>query len=156
MSEAAMPHEVVFERALFDQRVLQVRAAGIAVADGWQFGSPVCAGVVDGSPAASDALLVAARGTTLLVHVDAAAAVVDAFVDDLRRIGPVQVGGAAAPDSRLSAEQQHLLDLLAAGHTLAEAARAAHLSLRTASRRLATSRAALGVATTAEAVVRSR
>jgi hypothetical protein len=156
MSGAAIPHVVVFERALFDQRVRQVRSTGIAVADGWQLGSPVCAGVVDGSSAASEALLVAARGATLLVHVDAASAVVDAFVDDLRRIGPVQVGDAAAPDGRLSAEQQHLLDLLAAGHTLGEAAGVAHLSLRTASRRLAASRAALGVATTAEAVVRSR
>jgi DNA-binding CsgD family transcriptional regulator len=53
----------------------------------------------------------------------------------------------------LTAEQCDLLDLLAAGHSIAEAARMRYLSLRTANRRVADARAALGVPTTREAVL---
>jgi DNA-binding CsgD family transcriptional regulator len=51
--------------------------------------------------------------------------------------------------------QRELLELLAAGLSVAEAAARSHLSPRTAERRLAEARAALGAATNAEAVVRA-
>jgi DNA-binding CsgD family transcriptional regulator len=60
-------------------------------------------------------------------------------------------GGSAA--AALTAEQCDLLDLLAAGHSIAEAARTRYLSLRTANRRVADARTALGVPTTREAVL---
>jgi DNA-binding CsgD family transcriptional regulator len=56
------------------------------------------------------------------------------------------------PLDELDAEQLQLLELIAAGHSLAEAAAALHLSVRTAARRLVAARFSLGVSTTAEAV----
>jgi DNA-binding NarL/FixJ family response regulator len=52
----------------------------------------------------------------------------------------------------LDAEQVELLELLAAGYSLAEAARTLHLSPRTAARRVGAARTTLGVRTTVEAV----
>ena len=52
----------------------------------------------------------------------------------------------------LDAEQLRLLELIAAGHSLTEAAAVLHLSARTAARRLLAARMSLGVRTTAEAV----
>jgi DNA-binding NarL/FixJ family response regulator len=56
----------------------------------------------------------------------------------------------------LDEEQQQLLSLLAEGLTVREAATRLHLSRRTAERRLAEARAALGAATNAEAVLRAQ
>jgi hypothetical protein len=53
----------------------------------------------------------------------------------------------------LVAEQRALLDRLAAGETIAAAAAAEFLSLRTANRRIAEARQVLGVRTTREAVL---
>jgi DNA-binding CsgD family transcriptional regulator len=64
--------------------------------------------------------------------------------------GGPPAGPTAAP---LTVEQCELLDLLAAGHSIAEAARMRYLSLRTANRRVADARTALGVPTTREAVL---
>jgi hypothetical protein len=52
----------------------------------------------------------------------------------------------------LHADQRALLERLAAGQTIAAAAAAEYLSLRTANRRIAAARLALGVATTRDAV----
>jgi DNA-binding CsgD family transcriptional regulator len=52
-------------------------------------------------------------------------------------------------------EQRRLLALLATGLSVREAARRLHLSPRTAERRLAEARAALGARTNAEAVLRA-
>jgi DNA-binding CsgD family transcriptional regulator len=64
--------------------------------------------------------------------------------------GGPPAGPTAAP---LTVEQCELLDLLATGHSIAEAARMRYLSLRTANRRVADARAALGVSTTRAAVL---
>jgi DNA-binding NarL/FixJ family response regulator len=66
-------------------------------------------------------------------------------------------GGNAPAVSReaLDPEQLRLLDLLAAGSTVDEAAAALYLSRRTVQRRLAEIRNALGVSTTAAAVASS-
>jgi DNA-binding CsgD family transcriptional regulator len=59
-------------------------------------------------------------------------------------------------ERKLSEDQLRLLDLLREGMSVREAARRLHISHRTAERRLAEAREALGAATNAEAVVRSR
>jgi DNA-binding NarL/FixJ family response regulator len=59
-------------------------------------------------------------------------------------------------ERELDAEQDQLLSLLGQGLTVREAARRLHLSRRTAERRLADARAALGAATNAEAVLRAQ
>jgi DNA-binding CsgD family transcriptional regulator len=59
-------------------------------------------------------------------------------------------GGAASLDATTIA----LLEALARGRLVSQAARDAHVSLRTAHRRLSEARVALGAATTAEAVAR--
>jgi DNA-binding NarL/FixJ family response regulator len=58
-------------------------------------------------------------------------------------------------ESSLDEEQRRLLALLAHGLSVPEAARRLHLSRRTAERRLAEARAALGATTNAEAVLRA-
>lgn len=114
----------------------------------------VVVGPVPDEPTARSALLCAVRGTGLVVTVDRAAPWAVAFLADLARLRPPE-GPAGGPrsDIPLSDQQRALLDLLADGQSIAQAARRLYLSLRTANRRVAEARAALGVATTREAVV---
>jgi DNA-binding CsgD family transcriptional regulator len=77
-------------------------------------------------------------------------------VDDLSRLGPVHHGVGSEPGvavADLVPEQRALLDRLASGDTIAAAAAAEFLSLRTANRRIAEARALFGVRTTREAVL---
>ena len=83
--------------------------------------------------------------------------VIDRLADDLRRLGPVDhrvgepdAGPAVPPESRA------ILGLLAEGHSLGEAAGILGLSRRTADRRLADARTALGVDRTTAAIARAR
>lgn len=83
----------------------------------------------------------------------------DALVAELRRLGRVRVvrerrHGHRQPD--MPDEAAAVLDLVAAGLTLKQAADALRLSRRTADRRMAEARRSLGVETTAEAVLRRR
>lgn len=100
---------------------------------------------------AADAVLAALDGADLVLACTAPDEVVDALVDDLWHLGTVE--HVATPGVALSAEQVALLSRLGAGDSLGEAATRLHLSRRTADRRLAQVRAALGVRTTAEAVL---
>ncbi|GIF13513.1 LuxR family transcriptional regulator [Actinoplanes teichomyceticus] len=100
------------------------------------------------------AVLAAARGAGVVVICDAESAAGRALLDDLARIGPVHHGADGAdPVASLIPEQRALLDRLAAGDTIAAAAAAEFLSLRTANRRIAEARALFGVRTTREAVL---
>jgi hypothetical protein len=106
------------------------------------------------------AVLAAARGAGIVAVCDAESALGRALVDDLARLGPVRqsAGPDAADDGSdpladLVPEQRALLDRLAAGDTIAAAAAAEFLSLRTANRRIAEARALFGVRTTREAVL---
>ena len=104
------------------------------------------------------AVLAAARGAGIVAVCDTESPLGRALVDDLARLGPVQQGVAEAPagDSAVAdlvPEQRALLDRLAAGDTIAAAAAAEFLSLRTANRRIAEARALFGVRTTREAVL---
>jgi hypothetical protein len=110
------------------------------------------------------ALLAAARGAGVVAIADTATEVGRALIADLTRIGPVSmdpdapVAGesgdpAAGAGPQLAPEQKALLERLAAGETIAAAAAAEFLSLRTANRRIAEARDLLGVRTTREAVL---
>ena len=111
--------------------------------------------VVRDEASAAEAVRAALRGDDLVVHARADRAILDRMYDDLRRLGSVTVRTAQRPPSGedlLTADEVALLRLLAAGRTLREAARELYIAPRTADRRLAGARAALGVATTMEAV----
>jgi DNA-binding NarL/FixJ family response regulator len=135
--------------------VREVERDGARIVHGWRNdGSIVCTGVVRDAGDAAEALLAAVAGAGLVVHAQAERDVIDRFVDDLRRFGPVDHRTAEPdPGPDLSTDERQLLDCLAEGKTLGEAAAALHLSRRTADRRLAAARDKLGTTTTAEAVV---
>jgi DNA-binding NarL/FixJ family response regulator len=104
------------------------------------------------------AVLAAARGAGIVAICDAESPLGRALVDDLGRLGPVGQGAEPADEHPATAadlvpEQRALLDRLAAGDTIAAAAAAEFLSLRTANRRIAEARALFGVRTTREAVL---
>jgi len=100
------------------------------------------------------AVLAAARGAGVVAICDIESPAGRALVDDLGRIGPVHRGGDTTdPVASLIPEQRALLDRLAAGDTIAAAAAAEFLSLRTANRRIAEARTLFGVRTTREAVL---
>lgn len=117
--------------------------------------------VVTDEASAAAAVRAAIDGEAVVVHAAAPRAILDRLYDDLRRLGPVTVRAGAAlepepPAGRLSDEERDLIDLLATGRTVRDAAIALHISRRTADRRLRSARAALGVATTIEAIVATR
>ncbi|WP_250003684.1 LuxR family transcriptional regulator [Actinoplanes sp. M2I2] len=104
------------------------------------------------------AVLAAARGAGIIAVCDTESALGRALVDDLARLGPVnqdstEPAGGDSTVADLVPEQRALLDRLAAGDTIAAAAAAEFLSLRTANRRIAEARALFGVRTTREAVL---
>jgi hypothetical protein len=108
------------------------------------------------------AVLAAARGAGVVVITDADSDTGRAVLADLARIGPVvrdpdadpaDPAGADNSGLPINDEQRAPLDRLAAGETIAAAAEAEFLSLRTANRRIAEARRALGVRTTREAVL---
>jgi DNA-binding CsgD family transcriptional regulator len=107
-------------------------------------------------------ILAAARGAGVVAIVDSASDPGRALVGDLNRLGPVHRDPEAEPDTpagvgtamaQLIPEQRALLERLAAGETIAAAAAAEFLSLRTANRRIAQAREVFGVRTTREAVL---
>ncbi len=105
-------------------------------------------------------VLAAARGAGIVAICEIESQLGRALVDDLARLGPVDqgvvAGSPADPADRVAdlvPEQRALLDRLAAGDTIAAAAAAEFLSLRTANRRIAEARAQLGVRSTREAVL---
>ena len=137
------------------EHVRELERRGFRVVRGWrQDASLVCVGEVVDAAGAAEALLAAVAGAGLVVHARADRAVVDRLVDDLRRLDSVEHDTIdAEPGPELTAEERRLLDRLAAGRTLGQAAAELNLSRRTADRRLASARTKLGAATTAEAIV---
>ncbi|MDT4925821.1 MAG: hypothetical protein QOG01_3534 [Pseudonocardiales bacterium] len=126
------------------------------VVEGWQRPSPgtevVCIGAVRDAQDAAAAVLCAVGGARLVVEASGSRETIDRLCDDLRRLGDLdhRVGGPDGP--ALTEEERSLLALLLGGATLGRCARELHISRRTADRRLATARAALGAQTTSEAV----
>jgi DNA-binding NarL/FixJ family response regulator len=158
-----MPPFVIVEgpEVAFDHARREVLAAGWAEEAG--FGVRAARGVVvrTGRVATGDdaeaALLAALAGNGVVAFATASREVIDRLVDDLRRLGPVdhRVGPAVAPPA-LSVDARAILGLLAEGHSLGEAAAILGLSRRTADRRLAEGRDALGVERTTEAIARAK
>lgn len=151
------PPLVVVEasKCAFADCVRELERQGFQVVPGWrQDASVVCTGEVRDAADAAEALLAAVAGAGLVVHARAGRPVTDRLVDDLRRLGPVD-HRSTEPESRptLTSDERGLLDRLAAGRTLGEAAAELNLSRRTADRRLASAREKLGASTTAEAIV---
>lgn len=117
-------------------------------------------GRVPNTETAAAAAHAASRGAGVVAIVDPTSAVGRALTGDLKRFGPVHhdpdsplEDPATNPIARLVPEQRALLERLANGETIAAAAAAEYLSLRTANRRIAQARALLGVRTTREAVL---
>lgn len=96
------------------------------------------------------ALDAARRGADVVAEV--AADRLAAFVEDVDRLGIALWQPDVGPTTGV--EWPPLLDELAAGATIEQAARRCNLSLRSAHRRLADARRVLGVSTTAAAVAR--
>jgi hypothetical protein len=136
---------------------------GFALAEsGWDVHAArvVLHGRVADADAVRLAVLAAVRGAGVVAIADLGTAVGRALLADLERLGPVlrdpDTHGPVDPAEaarRLVPEQRALLERLANGETIAAAAAAEFLSLRTANRRIAQARAALGVRTTREAVL---
>jgi DNA-binding NarL/FixJ family response regulator len=141
---------------------------GFALAEsGWDVSTArlVLYGRVGDLDTAELAVHAAARGAGVVAIADASSEVGRALLADLTRLGPVvrdpeaemvpQESGdrEAGAIGLLLPEQRALLDRLANGETIAAAAAAEYLSLRTANRRIAQARDALGVRTTREAVL---
>lgn len=142
------------ERA-FAQAIEEVERTGLRVVRSWRAEAPaVCAGIVRDAGDAAEALLAAVAGAGLIVHASAPRHVVDRLVDDLRRFGPVE-HRTAEPERAptLTTEEDRVLDALARGRTLSQAAAEIPLSRRTADRRLRSAKEKLGAASTAEALV---
>lgn len=149
---------------------VQLRRGGHACQDGFDLAPPfdvrgrrmICAGTVDSESGARAALLAAARGAGLLIALSAELDqdLRSRFLDDLGRIGPVRHGEHGEHDdptpAALSTEQRELVERLADGASIPQAAAELFISVRTAERRMSQVRTALGVRTTAAAVVAYR
>jgi DNA-binding NarL/FixJ family response regulator len=158
-----IPPRIVIEGAgqSVDAAVRTAAAGGWLVLDGFDppFGPTITVrhGIVDSAESAAAALLAALGGCGLVIHATASREVTDHLVDDLRHVGHVEhrvLGAESSP--ALEDEGRAILALLAEGLSLREAAATLGLSRRTADRRLATARAALGVTRTTEAVAVAR
>lgn len=133
-----------------------LRSGGWTLVPGWDAHSGViCSGIVASAEDAAAALLAAVGGAGVLIDARADREIVDRLCEDLRRLGRLDHRvGDQARRVNLTREEQALVEILLAGESLGAAARTLHLARRTADRRLASVRAKLGVATTAEALVR--
>jgi hypothetical protein len=146
------------------QVIRRVSSAGWQVREGFestgveeaQVRQLVRYGVVADPMTAALVVRAAAGGAGVVAVVDGAAAWGQTLVDDLARLGPVRCLYDPPEGSsllgRLQPDQRALLERLAVGETIAAAAAAEFMSLRTANRRIAAIRSLFGVASTRDAV----
>ena len=138
-----------------DDVVTEVRGTSHVVS-GWRRpaagGDTLCVGTVANADDAAAAVLCAVSGARLVVHAVADRDVTDRLVDDLRRLGSLDHRIGTREPHVLGRDERQLLALLLGGATLGRAASQLHISRRTADRRLANARAALGARSTSEAV----
>lgn len=162
MVRSGRPPIVVLDAATWDELAVpadSLRARGWLVVDRLdalplRVDRLVCRALIVDEPAAASAVLAASWGAGLLVGIgNAEPSMRERLLDDLGRIGPL-VRGLPLAAPAVHPEAATLLDLLAAGHTLGEAAREAYLSRRTADRRLAEAKRQFGVSSLPEAIAR--
>lgn len=149
---------VVAEGAdVYADALAELRDGGWRIVPGWSERAgedAVCTGVVATADDAAAALLAVLAGSGVLVDGRADRDVLDRLCDDLRGLGRLEHRLERRSGRSLTPEQRALLAALADGSSLGEAAASLHLSRRTADRRLAAARSALGAATTSEALAR--
>ena len=147
--------------AAFAAAIAEVSRSGWRVSSGFG-GRPatvrdVRTGAVDLEVDAGAALLVVLAGGGVVLHGRASRDVLDRLIEDLRHVRRVELRrGETEPAPNLDDDARAILAILAEGRTLGDAASTLGLSRRTADRRLAEARAALGVERTVEAVARAR
>jgi DNA-binding CsgD family transcriptional regulator len=154
---------VVVEGSELDLRIAaqEIMSAGLRLEPGFEpphsDGRAVRTGTVRTPSEAAAALVAVLAGQGLLVRAAAPRDVIDRLIDDLRHLGPVdhRVGRTHQAPS-VDPETRAILGLLAEGHSLGEAAALLGISRRTADRRLARGRLALGTKRTTEAIARAR
>jgi DNA-binding CsgD family transcriptional regulator len=146
----------------FARAVAEAGAAGWRVRNGFEGQPPgagpvVRTGAVTSAEDAAGALLAVLGGAGLVAHGLAPREVIDRLVDDLRHVGPVEHRRRLEPSPpQLDPDQLEILRMLGQGRRLGDAADALGLSRRTADRRLAGARLALGTERTVEAVSKAR
>jgi DNA-binding NarL/FixJ family response regulator len=149
---------VLAEEGAIDEVLAEMERAGITIVRDWQLPDEpwdlterriACAGRIASQGDLEDALGAAARGAFLVVEGRVPAELFAPFVEDLRRLGVVE----HRSSNGLDAQQLRILTFLGEGLSIGEAAAQLFISRRTADRRLAAARAALGVGTNKEAVV---
>lgn len=113
----------------------------------------VAVGTIESDADAQDALLAATRGCGLVVLLTSDEPWAVAFAADVGRVAEQRAPAEQVSRLPLEDKQREVLELLADGHSIGEAARRLFVSLRTANRRLSDAREALGVSTTREAVL---
>jgi DNA-binding CsgD family transcriptional regulator len=159
-----VPPVVVVEgpEEAFAHAVAEVGEAGWTVLPGFDGagagqGRIVRSGTIAGAADAGKALLAVLGGAGIVVHGLAPREVLDRLLDDLRHAGPVE-HRRRLPQVRPSLDDDELaiLRMLADGWRLGDVAAELGLSRRTADRRLAAARRALGVERTVEAVASAR
>lgn len=145
------------QRRAMSSALEMARRAGWEIASGWV--APLarervaCTGTIRNADDARRALLAAVSGAGLVVRLSAGRELIDRFLDDLRRLGPVRViSDSPAGGTRLTDGQRAILGLMAEGLTVREAAASLGIARSTAGRRLAAARLALGVETSAAAI----
>ncbi len=144
-----------------EQALREATVAGWVVEPGFHGpfrpGRIVRSGTIAVAADAEAALLAALAGQGIAARAVAERDIIDRLVDDLRRLGPVEHRlGDPPTDPDISPDARAILGLLAEGHSLGEAATILGLRRRTADRRLAEGRRALGVERTTEAIARAR
>jgi DNA-binding CsgD family transcriptional regulator len=159
-----LPPIVVVEgpEGAYTHAIAEAEAAGWQIRPGFDASAAsgariVRSGVVAGAEDAGHALLAVLGGAGLVVHGLAPRDVLDRLLDDLRHVGPVEHRrrlGATGPT--LDPDELQILRLLSEGWRLGSVATELGLSRRTADRRLASARRALGVERTVEAVSSAR
>jgi len=154
---------VIVEGVELAEVVNEFRGRGWRTVHGWDPGgsewdvSPLrllCWGVICQSEEAAASIMAAVRGTGIIATLEVEPSIRVRFLEDLHHLGPVDSREGREPQGLiLEVDQIRLLDLLTDGLSLPDAARRLYLSPRTVERRLAAARQALGVPTTAEALV---
>ncbi|MEW6224227.1 MAG: helix-turn-helix transcriptional regulator [Chloroflexota bacterium] len=134
--------------------------AGFRLVDGWSTalrpGTVHTGEVVDDADARL-AVRAAIGGAGVIALARGPRDVIDRLVEDLRRLGTTaHVTAGTSPPPRLTADERAILSLLVEGLTLGEVAAALGLPRRTADRRMASARAALGARGTVDAIAKAR